>query len=813
MNLTAPSPEVPLSLRSQVHHHSVAVVSILGWREVVCGVTFSFFLIILSITALAANLRVQEGTNFGAASGQQAPSRDEVNHAIDLAAGYLERSCGPDGKFTYSVNIASGRESPSYDIIRHAGAMYGLAMANRSQPNRQAVAALIRATGFLRQNYIGPGVRPGQLVVWSKPIAPGSEPQQNYAELGGTGLGIVALAAVRQADSRIVSLQDLQALGRFALFLQKGDGRFVNKYSTDGGPVPHWESLYYPGEAALGFVALYEADQSREWLTAAAKALSFLAKTRARLSTVPADHWALIATARLLPYSDQVVSTVGRDDLMRHAAMLCKSILQEQFRGSAPAALDGAFDPTGRTAPAATRLEGLLAALEFLPEGELREKVEAAVTRGIAFLLRMQVSTGPRAGGMPGAFSSQAAAASQIRIDYVQHALCAWLRYKQLFQSREAVAKPLLDHDSGHIRILFGGDTDFGESYQDQYEKEGAGNVLTKRGYDYGLVHLSRLMQLVDYRILNLETPLTVRHDRSLEGKGYIHYSDPVKGPAVLGRFGAIAYSLANNHSLDQGEAGLNDTLTALRSAGARFFGAGKDLADATKPFIQDFQIGNTSLRVAIFGGLEHSKKYEEQYQFYATADRPGVAPIDAAAVKSAIRDLRRLAPHIYVIYFMHALANYKWKTGQQIGMANALRSAGVDLVIGSGAHMMQEIEYDRDQWVFYGIGNFLFNARGRYANYHAPPYSLILVVDFSMDDDIQTCLHIYPIVSDNKLTNYQSRFVTKTELGVVDALLAEKGHWNTLSRAAVKSGKDDIGYYLEFSHPLEPKSDSKFSH
>jgi len=79
--------------------------------------------------------------------------------------GYLERACGPDGKFVYQVNIVSRRESSSYDIVRHAGAMYALAMVNRAHPDPQAVAALIRAAKFLREKYIGPGPRPGQQVV------------------------------------------------------------------------------------------------------------------------------------------------------------------------------------------------------------------------------------------------------------------------------------------------------------------------------------------------------------------------------------------------------------------------------------------------------------------------------------------------------------------------------------------------------------------------------------------------------------------------------------------------------------------------
>ena len=53
----------------------------------------------------------------------------------------------------------------------------------------------------------------------------------------------------------------------------------------------------------------------------------------------------------------------------------------------------------------------------------------------------MQIGWGPYSGGMPGAFATRVLDSSEVRIDYVQHALCAWLLYKQLFQSTEAATR------------------------------------------------------------------------------------------------------------------------------------------------------------------------------------------------------------------------------------------------------------------------------------------------------------------------------------------------------------------------------------
>jgi hypothetical protein len=209
------------------------------------------------------------------------------------------------------------------------------------------------------------------------------------------------------------------------------------------GPVPGGESLYYPGEAALGLIDLYELDHSRQWLQAAAKGLSYLSKSRQGARDIPDDHWALIATADLLPHYDRAASPASRDELIQHASDICRAMLAEQVTTGDDPRLVGGFTADGRTTPTATRLEGLLAALEFLPreDAELRKRIEVAVKLGVEFLLRAQIKTGPFAGGIPGVVPGRtsvvvkaAARESEVRIDYVQHALCAWLRYENMFQ-------------------------------------------------------------------------------------------------------------------------------------------------------------------------------------------------------------------------------------------------------------------------------------------------------------------------------------------------------------------------------------------
>jgi hypothetical protein len=350
----------------------------------------------------------------------------KVDNAIVLAGGYLERACRQNGRFLYKVDIRTGREATSYNIVRHAGAIYAMAMLYRSRPDPQLRAALIRAARFLLQGYVRPIGRPDMLAVW-----PTQTRDDTLLDLGATGLGLVALASVRQIDPQSVELEQLRSLGRFALFLQRVDGSFISQYQTATGSATGWDSFYYPGETALGLVALYDVDHQSEWLNAATKALVYLARSSTALSAVPSDHWTLIATAAVLSRCDVKECQHSRQLLLQHAVRICTAIVSERLIDSSDPRFAG---QKRQTTAVATRMEGLLSALEFVPETELalREQICENIEPALRLLLRSQIAIGPYAGGMPRSFLGPRDD-SAVRIDYVQHTLCVWIQYRKLF--------------------------------------------------------------------------------------------------------------------------------------------------------------------------------------------------------------------------------------------------------------------------------------------------------------------------------------------------------------------------------------------
>jgi hypothetical protein len=229
--------------------------------------------------------------------------------------------------------------------------------------------------------------------------------------------------------------------------MQKNDGSFYSKYIPEkGGRDDSWTSLYYPGEAALGLLMLYEKDPSLTWLQAAANGIAYLVRNRKGKKRVEADHWALLATAKLLPLYDRCRQPLPKQAIERHAVQICESILKSKPDNYYNSLVHGGFTEDGRTTPTAIRLEGMLAALRFLPADyiNLRKQMVVAIDEGIQFLLRSQIRSGEHAGGIPRAIhtlpedhpqfkKSFNRRATEVRIDYVQHTLSALLQYERIF--------------------------------------------------------------------------------------------------------------------------------------------------------------------------------------------------------------------------------------------------------------------------------------------------------------------------------------------------------------------------------------------
>jgi hypothetical protein len=128
--------------------------------------------------------------------------------------------------------------------------------------------------------------------------------------------------------------------------------------------------------------------------------------------------------------------------MLRHALQVVDSMLAERPDEVTHATLSGCLTDDGRTTPTATRLEGLQAVQHLLPNNKprLRRRVQQAIDGGIGFLLRAQLRDGALRGGMPRAMAGAGddERAREVRIDYVQHAMSAWLQYLDALDAAKA---------------------------------------------------------------------------------------------------------------------------------------------------------------------------------------------------------------------------------------------------------------------------------------------------------------------------------------------------------------------------------------
>lgn len=350
------------------------------------------------------------------------------------------------------------------------------------------------------------------------------------------------------------------------------------------------------------------------------------------------------------------------------------------------------------------------------------------------------------------------------------------------------------------FELLFVGDTSFGENYQQKISIKDGGSILEKFGYEYPLKQVKPIMLRADFVVANLETPITNIDRSPFEGiKEYLHWTDIEKAPATLINHKVSLLSLANNHTFDYGPAGFDQTLNILENLSIPSIGAGNNIYEAQEPFLAEINFESKKFRFAILAAFEELPSYRKKYDVYAKNDKAGLMPLHLESIANQISKLKENDPELFIIIYPHWGSNYSWREEEQIKMSNDLINCGVDLIIGHGAHMIQEIEKLNDKWIIYSIGNFMFNSPGRYEKLKAPPFSFVLSLNVSLtNNQFDIFLKLYPIITDNKLTNYQPRFLNQNEFGNFLEIIAPKILINDPKSTDIDIKKDDLGFYIE---------------
>ena len=367
---------------------------------------------------------------------------------------------------------------------------------------------------------------------------------------------------------------------------------------------------------------------------------------------------------------------------------------------------------------------------------------------------------------------------------------------------RDATAAPELpEEDSTALDVLFVGDLALGEDFA---RPEGA---EPPDDYAAPFAALGALFTHCDHVIASLETPLIDAPPDHLRDDEQLYWSRADLAPPVLAEQGITAVSLANDHALDFGEQALLDTTLALDGADISWFGAGRDLAEASEPLhiAQDFGEAGTS-RMAVLTADAQTRSIK------LAGD--GIRPrrLHLGRLGEQIEALKAADPELFVVVYPHWGQPYGWQTTEQQEIAQALVEAGADLVVGQGSHMMQEVERHGGAWVLYGLGNSVFTSLGQYQKKRrALPFSFALRVQVAaVDGELRRTLRLYPLHTDNLANGYRPRPVTVTEIGEVYWRLQWFGYEHDRHlKAHLRLEQDRFGRHFELRAPTSTEEGS----
>lgn len=258
----------------------------------------------------------------------------------------------------------------------------------------------------------------------------------------------------------------------------------------------------------------------------------------------------------------------------------------------------------------------------------------------------------------------------------------------------------------------------------EQYVKSALGYVLLAveagaripRQADFSYIWGDALEELErvapDIRLINLETSVTKSEDYWM-GKG-INYRMHPENVTCLTVAKIDCCSLANNHVLDWGYAGLIETLETLRKAGIKSAGAGLNIREAEAPAVLEVEGKG---RVIVFSFGSETSGIPESWA--ATESKPGVNLLrdlsddTVVHIKDMVDEVKKEGD--IVVASIHWGSNWGYGIpSSHVEFAHKLIDrARVDAVHGHSSHHIKGIEVYRGRPILYGCGDFINDYEG----------------------------------------------------------------------------------------------------
>ncbi len=256
------------------------------------------------------------------------------------------------------------------------------------------------------------------------------------------------------------------------------------------------------------------------------------------------------------------------------------------------------------------------------------------------------------------------------------------------------------------------------------------------RGGISGVLGDTMLEEMKSATVMVANSEFTVSNrGTKMKGKTYTFRAKPER-LKIYDEMGVDLVSLANNHVYDFGKDAFLDMLDSFEKYEIPHVGAGRNLAEAKKPFF--FIINGKSF--AFFGATRAEKNILTPG---ATKTSEGVFRCyDPTEAVELIKELREDTD--YVIPMIHfGRENSHDLEKEQVSSAKQYIDAGADMVVGHHAHVLQGVEIYKDKPIIYNLGNFLFNDQ----EVETALYKVVMDADGKMD------YYVLPALQKNEKT------------------------------------------------------------
>lgn len=240
------------------------------------------------------------------------------------------------------------------------------------------------------------------------------------------------------------------------------------------------------------------------------------------------------------------------------------------------------------------------------------------------------------------------------------------------------------------------------------------------------LENVRPIIQSMDYAIVNYESPVCQGNEKPISKIGpSLRCSE--KGVEAIKWTGFNCVTLANNHFLDYGEKGVENTLQACREYGLDIVGGGKNLQEASKVLYKNIH----GKKLAIINCCEHEFSI-------ATDTSAGSNPLNPIQQYYAIKEAKEKAD--YVLIIVHG-GHEMWQLPSP-RMQETYRffiDAGADAVVNHHQHCYSGYEFYNNKPIVYGLGNLCFDKQGYLPELWCYGY----MVNINFSDEIK--IELYP--------------------------------------------------------------------